>query len=323
MTRVQIITCVALIAVLVAVAVVQRRPHQEADSGPQMIVAEGTLTAETVARIELSRDGRDGEAGSLQRTSEGWIMTSRDGAPVDTDRVLRLLDALDGLVGEERAADPALLPEFELDGDGVIHVVCSADDGQQLVHLLVGKRGPGVNQSFVRLDGDDRAWLGHAGIHAALGIHGQGDRPLDPDHFIQMRLLTVEGADVIGMQVDGDLGVWSVEGSADGGWAWSGGHKGEPPQQRAATGRAHTFARLRADGLVGRMDPAATGLDEPAGRAMVRTAEGEQAVLIGDPIPEDPDAERPREERYVAVQGEGLVWRLRAAAVESLFRDLQ
>ncbi len=324
MTRGQIAVCLVLITVLGAVAVAQRRPGDEGVRGPRVIVPEGSLGGGVVQRIELWRDGRDGEGGTLERASEGWILSSRDGAPADGDAVERLIEALDGLVGEVRAEEEALLPEFQLAGDGVMHVVCYGGDGRELLHLLVGERGPGVQRSFVRLAGDDRAWLAHAGIHAVLGIHGHGDRPLDADHFLRRELLSLEGDDVLAMAVDGALGSWSVERAEDGeGWVWADGRAGDPPDQRAAIGRAHSFARLRADGLVGRMERADAGLDAPAGRIAVRTAAGERVVLIGDPVPAGPDDERSREERYVAVDGDDLVWRVRDAVVTALFRGLQ
>ena len=70
------------------------------------------------------------------------------------------------------------------------------------------------------------------------------------------------------------------------------------------------------------MELADAGLDPPSGKASVTTAAGTQVVLLGAAIPEDPEAERPADERYVAVEGQSLVWRLRASAVDALVRSL-
>jgi len=313
-TRNQVTACLVAIAVLSVVAVWQRRPRSDGPRGPEVIVAEGTLAG--VSSIEIRRESRDGEAVTLERAEDGWRVSSRDDARAATDHVERLLAAVDGLIGEERAGDPALLPEFQLAGDGATHLVFRRADAEVL-QLVVGKRGPRVNRSFVRLEGDDRALLGHAGIHSALGIHGHGDRPFDPDFFVDHHLMDVDPERITTMSVEG-RGAWTVvRAGVQEPWIWDPPRE-PPPEERQATGKAHTFARTRAASLVGRVPLADRGLERPTVRATA-VQDGERRTLLVGSIAPQVD-EHQREERYVTVEGSGLVWRLSDSAIDSLLK---
>lgn len=316
-------------AVLVALAIVaawQRRPREVAPLGPVPVFAEGAPELDSITVIELSQEGSAGNHGRLERREAGWVLTSRGDAPADAQRVERLLESLEGLVGEVRADDPGLLPEFQLSGDGVIRLALHAAEAAPLV-LLVGKRGPRSNRSFVRPEGDDRAWLAHGPLHSALGIHGRGDAPLNTDHFLDLHLFRVEADEVLAVAVEGDH-AWSLVRDSNGAaWQWDPPGAGGVPNERGATGKAHTVARLRASSLVGTTDEAAHGLTVPPARVTVRSTGGEvRTLLVGALVPALPaggDA-TPREpqERFVRVDGEPWIWRVRIATLDALSRPV-
>lgn len=321
MTRNQILACLVGIAVLAVLAVLQRRPTDDGDQGPQLVLPAGSVQLVDVASIELWREEREGEAGTLVLRGDSWQLTSRDDAPASTESIDRLLGMLDGLVGQVRVDDATMLPEFQLAGDGVIHLRLARADGGELMHLRIGKKGPRSNQSFVCPEGDTRAWLAEAGLHSALGIHGQGDRPFDADFFLERHLFPQDAEAVERLAVAG-LEEWAVA-RVDGAWQRDPETDGLPPQDKNATGRAHSFTRARADGLLGRAAPESYGLDLPIGTASA-TIHGVRFTLrIGSPVPEDPDAERSSDEHYVALEGDDLVWRMRRGVIDSLFRPLE
>jgi len=320
-TRNQILACGMAIAVLAVIAVMQRRPADAGDQGPQRILPEGSVQLTDVGAIELWREGRDGEAGTLTLQDGRWHLTSRDDAPASRESVERLLGMLDGLVGQARVDDAAMLPEFQLAGDGAIHLRLAGLGGDELLHLRIGKKGPRSNQAFVCPEGDTRAWLADAGLHSALGIHGQGDRPFDADFFLERHLFPQYPEAVERLAVEG-LEEWAVV-RVEGVWQRDPEAAGPPPQDRNATGRAHSFTRARADGLVGRGEPAQYGLAEPLGTASMTIHGQAHTLLVGLPVPDDPDAERARDEHYVAVEGSDLVWRMRRGVIDSLFRPLE
>jgi hypothetical protein len=315
-TRNQTLACVVALVVLAALALWERRPVDTGDTGPQVLVPEGTL--KVIGGIEIRREGREGESGQLQLRDGAWLLTSRDDAPVNADHVRRLVDAIDGMVAEERAHDAALLEEFQLAGDGVTHLVFTDGAGAEILHLLVGKKGPRTNRSFVRPDGDDRAWLAHAGLHSALGIHGHGDRPLDPDYFLDLHLFGVEAEAVTRMSADG---AWSAVRTTSGDpWSWDP-PRTEPPEERQVTGKAHTFARARAASLVGRQPLEGFGLSDPDSRATAVAGGDTRTLFVGDAVEDDPEDERQRDERYVTVEDSGLVWTMSSSAIDSLLRE--
>jgi hypothetical protein len=322
-SRRQIVGCLLIIAGLAAVAAWQRRPSDVGARGPEILVPEGTLTLAEVGRIEIRREGRDGESVVLTRAGDRWVLPERDDAPASAEHIERLVSAVDGLVGEARASEAGLLPDFELAGDGAFELEFQDASGARVLWLGVGKRGPRVNRSFVRREGDDRAWLGHASIHGALGIHGHGDRPFDPDFFLDLHLLGVEAEQVTAILVEGGA-PWAV--TRDGGgspWRWTAGGGDAAPDERQATGRAHSAARARATGLVGLRPPEQVGLAPPFARFTVLHGGETAALRIGDSVPADPEDEHPREERYVAVEGSELVWRMSQGVVDALIRPLE
>ncbi len=321
MSRRQVVACLLAIAALAAVAAWQRRPVEGEGSGPEVLVPEGTLALAELGRIEIVREGRGGESLVAARRGERWILPELEDAPANGEHLQRLVDAVDGLVGESRAAEAALLPDFELAGEGSFELRFLGPTGDLVLWLGVGKRGPRVNRSFVRLEGDDRSWLGHASIHGALGIHGHGDRPFEPDHFLDLYLLGVDPEQVTGIQVEGDA-PWAIE-RTGAGWRWAAGGGSEPPDERQATGRAHSAARARATGLVGRMDLAEAGLTPPLARFTVVHAGATSSLRIGGPVPVGEGEERPRDERYVALEGSDRVWRMSQGVVDALTRSLE
>lgn len=322
MSRGRIVACLITIAVLASLATWQRWPRDGGPTGPSTLVEPGMLTAETVARIEIRREGREGEELVLVRDGATWSLPERDDAPANGEHVERLLSTLDGLAGELRADDPALHTDFQLAGDGAIHVMATSADGAALLDIVVGKRGPRVNRSFVRLAGEDVVWLAHAGIHGALGIHGHGDRPFDPEFFVDLYLLRVEPDDVLAVHVEGDEAYGLVR-DEDGEWRWDPPSGGPPPDSRGATGKAHSAARARAAALEGRRPMADCGLDTPSARFRV-DAEGESlTLLVGAPVPRAADEAGGREERYVAVEGSELIWRMSQGVVDALLRPVE
>ncbi len=320
MTRREIAVAAVVLAVLAALAAWQRRPREAPPAGPQPVLA--LPAPDEITAIELTQAGDGERAGRLERRDGGWVLASHADAPGDDERIGRLLDAVDGLVGEVRTDDPGLLPELRLAGDGVIDLTLVAGEGPPVL-LHVGKRGPRSNRSFVRPEGDERAWLAHAPLHAALGLHGRGEQPLEPTFFVDQRLLRVEPDDVLAVVVRGEQPWGIVRDGGDGAWRWEPDDGGAAaPEERAATGKAHAASRLRATDLVG-TEPPPGALDDAGTEIEVRTAGGGARVLVvgGWVPPERVDGEttaREPDERFVRVRGEPWVWRVRAASLDAL-----
>ena len=324
MSRGQIVACLVVIAALASAATWQRWPDPAGHTGPAVIVPAETLTADTVSRIEIRREGREGEEVTLVRAGGNWSLPGRDGAPANEEHLSRLLSTLDGVVGEIRAEDPDIHGDFQLAGDGAIHLSLGLHDGSGPLELVVGKRGPRVNRSFLRRAGEDASWLAHAGIHGALGIHGHGDRPFDPEFFIDLHLLPVEPDDVTAIHAEGE-GSWGLVRGQGGEWRWDPPVEGPAPESRGAVGKAHSAARARAAALVGSVPPGDRGLDEPRARFRVEAAGDSYTLLVGDPVPRDEGADGggTREERYVALEGSDLVWRMSQGVVDARLRPLE
>jgi hypothetical protein len=114
------------------------------------------LAEDKVGEIAVkARQDKENPGLTLRRNDGGWEVERTDGdtsfwAPAREERVERLLTALKELHGEKRAEEEDVLPTFALGDEEALSVSLKGEDGGELHHLLVGKRGPRPDTSFVR-----------------------------------------------------------------------------------------------------------------------------------------------------------------------------
>ncbi len=106
----------------------------------------------------------------LTRKDSGWIAPEKFGFPADADKIHKLLVGAAGLNRvEPKTSDPARYPKLGLDDPGsgasraIFYRLKSAADST-LAELIVGnsapaKGDPDLNEFYVRLPEDPRAWL--------------------------------------------------------------------------------------------------------------------------------------------------------------------
>ncbi len=112
----------------------------------------------------------------LVRAGERWLIKGAFDKPASQALVEDFLKDLAGLVGEQRACGQKFFPRFELLPEEALHIVLYKDQ-RVLGHLLVGKRGPRWQSTFVRLKGKDCIYLVPVNLLAKFDIWSADPAP--------------------------------------------------------------------------------------------------------------------------------------------------
>mgnify|MGYP001822385289 CR=1 FL=1 len=127
---------------------------------------------------------QSGKVISISREGDNWVLDGRDGFPADQTRVRTNLVALSELRRlEPKTTNPELYPLLEVekpDGADTLSrdVEIKAANGDTLARLIVGKqrRGGAGGTSragvYVRLEGEDRAWLAGGKLDISAELEG-------------------------------------------------------------------------------------------------------------------------------------------------------
>lgn len=191
-----VLCAITLVAVVAAAAAVIQRDRPET-----AVVAAGKVlpdladrladaAAITVATSETNL--------TIARSGQGWVLEDRGGYPVPADRVRALaveLANLEKVEGKTTRADryAALgVRDVEAEGARSTRVRILDAGGTVLAQLLVGDRASGGDGVFVRIPGEERAWL-------ARGSLDVGTRPRD---WVDREIVDVPAPDIVRLRID-------------------------------------------------------------------------------------------------------------------------
>jgi hypothetical protein len=216
------------------------------------------FTPEQVQRIQLA-NGDGNETLALTRQDEGWVIADLGDAPVQADKVGRLLDDLVALkrplpVGASEEARK----RFKVADDGFERrVVIEGDDGP-LAQLIVGD-SPGFRRVFARVDEDPAVY--------DLRLAVSDVSPLRDD-WVQTDLLRLDAEQIAQVKrgdwilTKGDDGTWTVEGET------------RPLDQEAIKALILRLGNLSYRGILGVQDDPAYGQATPESVIEIGLADG-------------------------------------------------
>jgi len=328
---------IILVLVLVVAGVVysltsRQRSHVDATGG-FVDLYEGPVATADVWGIEVHKAGDPTQGFSLVKRGEDWFMTSHHDAPANVNKIRTLLGNVEGADGELRSDDAGVLDAYALADTQAIHLVLKKENGEALLHWLVGKRsGQG---GFVREDGSSRAYLASHNFLSDFGIWG--DELGEPTHtaWLELQVHKEEREDIHAIELRSDAGTLVLrkefaepEVAEDDSTAapatpleyeW----RVERPdnflaKKTVADGILGNLASLRARDVVG---PDVTnetyGLDADADRAVVTYADGSTDTLWFGSAFEDDDSQL-----YFRKEGEDLVWALPSYLQKNIFKPV-
>lgn len=155
------------------------------------------LSSVTAIRIFTTGDKR---AVELVRKDSGWTVSEREGYAADEGKVRKLLIGLaDAKLYEEKTSKPenyASLGVEDIGADTAGSVRVELAGTAQPVNLLVGKRGPGAQSTYVRRVGEAQSWLINASIDAESSPANWLDTQIlqVPADRVQSATVTTKGA---------------------------------------------------------------------------------------------------------------------------------
>ncbi|GEM_PF-2895044 len=155
MTR-HLLPLAAALAVLLGVSWwLQHREQVAPPSVPPVVLVPATLTMEGLTALELSTGKSTAPQVRLMHApGQPWTIATLSNAPVDPERLRRVVDMLRGLTGEVRATGNRWFPEFRVDEEKALRLVLRQGD-LVVCDLLINRSPKASWVSFVRRrDGD-------------------------------------------------------------------------------------------------------------------------------------------------------------------------
>ncbi len=197
-----LVIVVMVVVVLAALSFWQKSNHQESTSrSATEVLIEGPLTLENTGRITLGL-GSEEEIVSLRKNpDQSWAVSSAWNAPGDAEKISNLLFNLNGLKGEYRSDNAAVLKDYKLDKDQAVSVRGYGNDGTLAFEIFVGVTPAGSQGSFVRLPSGDRVHLTQKNLLAPLSMYGGPALPANKS-FINLKLLATDQSMVNGIVLE-------------------------------------------------------------------------------------------------------------------------
>ena len=327
---------VAVVAVLVAISVMQKLSHRRTTSrAATTVLIDGEQKADALGKLVFGR-GREAEAVVLESGPDGWSVRTAWGARAGEERISALLTSLGNLVGEYRSDRPEVLADYGLGADDAVTIRAFGKDGQPAFALLVGARPQGGAGNFVRLPDRNEVYLTQAGVLGQLGIYGEPQTPTSR-FFVDLQAVKEDRQAVerIGLH-DHDgarelVKVFSAPADAAtdsaaaaairATWEWKleGGGRSQPLAKTKVDAVLNSLVSVRASDLDDPNAPPATyGLDNPARVATLALADGREVVLeFGADRPAAGDQPAGT---WMRVRGRPAVWVVSEYTIKNVFK---
>ena len=176
MNRKTLIALVVILALLLAVWIVQRTSHRRSLEAPAQVALSTALSADEIGRVEIAGPGA--EPLVLDRSSGGWRVASSWGHPADAGKIDELTAELAALRGEFRSDEAGVLADYRLDEDQAIRLSLFDRRGAGIETLLLGsplERGAGL---FLRREGENAVYAMTPIVQAVARLN----REMDSEH---------------------------------------------------------------------------------------------------------------------------------------------
>ena len=264
----------------------------------------------------------------LERSGDGWVVSSSWGWPAKADLVESLLGDVSGLKGEKRSSAAEVLADYQIDDEKGVHVVGSGTGGSELFHLVVGKTAT-RGGSFVRRHESNDVFLAAASLRSSFGVWGDDPKPPEPKRWLELRVHQAERQDVervvlrsagreIALEKSFEVASTDTTGVAApdrSQWTWKDDAHG-PIDKGKADGILGTICNLYASDVVPPSDePDGYGLADPARSVDIFFQDGSSVTMaFGNSAEED-------KKTYARVGEDGLPALIYKSTVDRMFPD--
>lgn len=157
-------------------------------------VAEESLSADSIKKIELHAAGTPDDKVTLQREGDAWIIASHFNAPAKKETVDDFLEKLTGIKGEPRAtaSGDEQLAAYSLKDDEAFRVKAYTEGDAPALELLFGK-APDFKSVFFRKAGDQQVMVEATDLRKEAGVTGEDMTTAPtPDRWMDKDILKLE-----------------------------------------------------------------------------------------------------------------------------------
>ncbi len=243
----------------------------------------------------------------LVKREEGWVIKGAFDKPACPALVKDFLKELAALSGEKRACGRGFFPRFRLTQKEALHIVL-ARDGQVLAHILVGKRGPRWQSTFVRLKGKDCIYLVPVNLLAKFDVWSKDPAPPKDKEFVRLSVFDEPLVKMKSLRFVGHGVSWSLTRGKDRFFWQEGGTKKVLSPKEAQRFWQHLFP-LYAEDL---LPPEKFSREEA--KLIYESRLGRRVVLSLGPCLQGKD-----QEKVCVVKREGFVYRVRKDLLKPLW----
>jgi hypothetical protein len=195
-------TLLGALAVLVIIYLIQLSTHKKVSVEESTVPILPDFSPAAIVKIEAYQDTSAEKSLILDKTHDRWVVKSNFGAKAKETQVTKLLESLEGMRGQLRSTREELLSDFSIGEEQTFHLVLYDEEGNQLYHLLVGKKGPDWKSAFVRRAGESKVYLANENLLTQFGIYGEGTRELDFNRWTDLKLFDFDEKDLTQMVVE-------------------------------------------------------------------------------------------------------------------------
>jgi len=106
----------------------------------------------------------------LSKENQNWKIRSFFNAPASEKRINGFFKTLSFLEGQVRSNEPGALKYFSIEDHQALHIVFKDKEEQEIYHLLLGKSGPNLRQTFIRDASSHTVFLAYENLYAQIGM---------------------------------------------------------------------------------------------------------------------------------------------------------
>jgi hypothetical protein len=181
-------TLLGALVVLIIIYLIQLSTHTRLSVKESSVEIFPDFSPDAVAKIAAYQDTVAEKRLVLEKSHGRWMVKSNFNAKAQEKQIEKLLETLKGMRGQLRSTKEELLSDFEIGEEETFHLVLSDEEGTELSHLLVGKKGPDWKSSFVRRSGESNVYLANENLLTQFGVYGEGERELDFNRWTDLKV---------------------------------------------------------------------------------------------------------------------------------------
>jgi hypothetical protein len=268
------LTLVAILIILgITAYLFERGEVREQQGASPKAVIFPVFKTEQAANIEIKTKGK---TVSLTKKEGRWLVAlDGDYYPADKNEVDNIFRTVNKMQRENVVStDPAKYPVFELDQENGVEVKVSKADNSVLAHFFVGKNGPDLISTYIRIEGEKEVLLLSGMLNATFGKTLKDWR--------DKAIFNLKAEDIVRVNIASPKNKTSLKKDEEGNWEMVVPEKAKVKKD-VIEGMVNTLATLNAYDFEDGADLKACGLTSPPTKIQITMKDNSTlSLLIGN-----------------------------------------